>query len=224
MNKLLIFIAAFLLTIQFSNAQTEKGSQTLGFNLGFGSGKSNESPGAQQTGDGSSFDLHNSNFSFGPAYSYFIANGLDLGAAFNFTSTKQTSPDNNFGYPLKYHDYQASGTLYARKYFLYKNKFGIRTGPFISYGKEATNFTYAPVHDYNPSNSTAHNLTAGIKVDLVYYASKNLGFAAALANLQYNHYTSSGDYQLNQTSNNISFYTGTSALQISMFYVFGGKG
>ncbi|MBB3059039.1 hypothetical protein [Mucilaginibacter gotjawali] len=224
MNKILILITAFLLTIQFSNAQTEKGSQTLGFNFGFGVGKTNESPGAQQTGDGSPFVLRNNNFTFGPLYSYFIANGIDISLALNFASISQTTSDNNFGYPVNYHDYQFSGTLYARKYLLYKNKFGIRTGPYISYGKGTTNFTYPPGDNFNDNSYTSHNLTAGVKLEMVYYASKKFGFAATLANLQYEHYNSAGGNQLNQNGNNVSFYTGTTALQVSMFYTFGGKG
>jgi hypothetical protein len=224
MNKLLILITAFLLTIQFSNAQTSAGTQTLGFNLGFGSGKTNEIPGIQETGIGSSFVEHYNNFSFGPACSYFIADGIDIGVDLNFMSNTETNSDNNFGYPLKYHNYQVSGILYARKYFLYKNTFGIRTGPYIGYGKETTNYSYPSGENLNDNNYNSHNVNAGIKLEMVYYASKKLAFAATLANLQYEHYTSAGGNQLNQNGNSISLYTGTSALQISMFYVFGGKG
>jgi hypothetical protein len=100
MNKFLIFIAAFLLTALFSNGQTTAGSQTIGLNLGFSAGKTNESPGAQQTGDGSSFIEHNNDFSCGPVYSLFIANDLDIGVALNFVTVSQKTTDNNFGNPL----------------------------------------------------------------------------------------------------------------------------
>ena len=224
MNKLLILIAAFFLATQFSNAQTGKGSQTLGFNLGFSAGKTNEIPGIQETNIGSSFVERDNNFNFGPAYSYFIANGIDVGVNLSLMSNTETNSDNNFGYPLKYYNYQVSGTLYARKYFLYKNKFGIRTGPYISYGKETTNYNYTPAENFNDNNYNSHNVTAGIRLDMVYYASKKLGFAATLANLQYEHYISAGGNQLNQNDNSVSFYSGTTALQISMFFVFGTKG
>jgi hypothetical protein len=59
---------------------------------------------------------------------------------------------------------------------------------------------------------------------MVYFASKKLGFSATLANLQYEHYLSAGGNQLNQNGNGISLYSGTAALQLSMFYMFGGKG
>jgi len=224
MNKFLILIAAFLFSIQFSNAQTSAGSQTVGFNLGFGSAKSTETPGPQQAGIGSAFIERNHSFNFGPAYSYFIANDLDIGAAIDLMSVTETNEPNNFGYPLKYYNHQASGTVYARKYFLFKNKFGIRTGPFISYGKSTYNYTYDPAQNYNANNSTSRNLDVGLKVEMVYYTSKKLGFAATLANLQYSHATSQGWYQLNQSSDQFSFYSGTSAIYISMFYTFGGKG
>ncbi|WP_295675997.1 hypothetical protein [uncultured Mucilaginibacter sp.] len=220
MNKLLILIAVFLLTIQFSNAQTEKGNQTLGFNFGFNTGKATEIPGPQSASLGSTFVEKNNYFSLGPNYSYFIANNLDLSVALDFMSNKETNSDNNFGYPLKYTNYQFDAMLYARKYFLYKNKFGIRTGPYIGYGKSTTKYTYTP-SDNNNNNS--HNIYAGFKLDMVYYASKKLGFSATLANLQYQRYTSKSGY-LGQDGNGISLYTGTSALQVSMFYTFGGKG
>jgi len=224
MNKFLILVAAFLLTALFSNAQTSAGSQTLGLNLGFGTGKSTEIPGVQEAGIGSPFIEHNNNFNFGPAYSYFISNGLDIGGAVNFLSNRETNTENNFGYPLKYQDYQFSGTLYARKYFLYKNRFGIRTGPYITYGRETTNYTYTAAENFNNNNYNSHYISAGLKLEMVYYASNKLGFAATLADLQYEHYSSAGGYQLNQRGNSVTLNTGTTALQISIFYVFGGKG
>jgi len=224
MNKLSILIAAFLLTIQFSNAQTSAGSQTAGFNFGFNSGKTTEAPGSQYTLQGSPFASKNSTFSFGPSYSHFIANGLDIGVMLDFASTTETNSDNNFGYPLKYTNYQFDGILYARKYFLYKDKFGIRTGPYIGYSKSTTKSTYALAENLSDNNYDSHNINAGLRLDLVYFASKRLGFTAALANLQYEHYILRGSNQLNENANNVSLYTGTAALQISIFYVFGSKG
>lgn len=224
MNKLLILIAAFLMIIQFSNAQTEKGSQTLGFNFGFNSSKINEIPVGQDAANGSSFVTRYDNFNFGPSYSFFTANGVDAGIMLNFMSITQTASANNFGSPTRYNDYEASGTLFVRKYFLFKNKFGIRTGPYLSYGKSTYSYIYPPSQNIINQKNNSNNMIAGADLAMVYYATKNIGFAATLANLQYNHSTSRGGYQLNQNANSISFYTGTSALQISMFYIFGGKG
>jgi len=225
MNKLLILIAAFLLIIQFSNAQTSAGTQTLGVNLGFSFSKTNEMPNTQNAATGSPFIEKYTTLSFGPSYSYFIANDLDLGASLGIASDLETNSDNNFGYPLKYTNNDFGGTIYIRKYFLYKSKFGIRTGPYISYDKSSYNYIYPSAQNSPGYNNHSNNLSAGIKLDLVYYASKKIGFSATLANLAYNHSSSNGGYyQLNQNGNGISLYTGTSALQISMFYVFGGKG
>jgi hypothetical protein len=173
---------------------------------------------------GSSFIERDHNFNFGPAYSYFIADNIDIGVALNFTSITETNSPNDFGSPLKYHDYQATAIVYARKYFLLKNKFGIRTGPYISYEKATANFTYPSDENFNDNNSNSHSINAGLKLEMVYYASKKLGFSATLANLQYTHTVSGGGYQLNQNSDSFSFNSGTSAIYISMFYSFGGKG
>jgi hypothetical protein len=83
MKKTFVLIAALLLASVISHAQTEKGNQTLGLNLGFSSQTStgiNVNP-----FDHSATDAGNKSTSFntGPVYSYFIANKLDIGAAFS---------------------------------------------------------------------------------------------------------------------------------------------
>jgi hypothetical protein len=224
MNKRFILIAVFLLIIKFSNAQTSAGSQTLGLYLGFSSNTYTNIPVGADAANGPAFTGKNSNFSFGPSYSYFVANDLDIGASIGLGSSTETNADNNFGYPLKYTNYQASGMLYARKYFLLKSKFGIRTGPYVAYSKSTANGYYVPAENIDNSHSDSRDFTAGIKFELVYYPSPKLGISANLASLQYEHSTSTGGFQLNQSSNGFSFNGATSGLLLSVFYVFGGKG
>jgi len=224
MNKRFILIAVFLLIIKFSNAQTSKGSQTVGFYLGFQSNSSTYVPVGTDTTNGPSFTGKNNNFSFGPNYSYFVADGLDIGASIGLVSSTETNSDNNFGYPVRYTNHQASAMLYARKYFLLKNKFGIRTGPYVGYDKQSVKSYDGPSENFYSYNYSSNDFNAGFKLELVYYPSPKLGFSANLANIQYQHSTSKGSNQLNQNGDGFSFNGAISGLQISMFYVFGGKG
>jgi len=224
MNKFLALMVAFLFAAAFSNAQTTTGSQTLGVSFGIQESKATNMPAGQNTTVGPAFNGKVNNYSFGPSYSFFVANNLDLGVALTFSSLTQTDDNNNFGYPLRYTDYQFNSILYLRKYFLFQNKFGVRVGPYIEYGKSSINYYYSLTDNTNNSIYNNHNADAGIQLELVYIPTKRFGFSANLANLQYEHSTSTGTSELNQNANSLSFYGGTSALQFSVFYIFGGKG
>src|ERR1700741_1251077 len=85
MNKFLILIAAFVLTIQFSNAQTTAGTQNLGFSLSYYSTKANY----QFVNPGYSTETYvnrTTDFSIGPSYAYFIANNLDVGGILSYST------------------------------------------------------------------------------------------------------------------------------------------
>jgi hypothetical protein len=224
MNKPFIIIAAFLLAAQFSNAQTSKGDQTLGLYFGLQTISITNTPGYSSASIGPAFKETNSSFSFGPSYSHFVADNVDIGASIGLSSTTDKNADNNFGYPLSYTVYQASAQVYARKYFLLKNKFGIRTGPYMGYEKQSVREHYVAAEDFNNNNSDSHSLYAEVRLELVYYPSPKLGFSVNLANIGYEHSIATEGFQLNQNSDSLFFNGGTSNLQFSMFYVFGGKG
>lgn len=229
MKKFLILIAAFLCAYQFSNAQTEKGSQTLGVNLGVGYNQySDHSINTYNT------PIINTNkittFSIGPNYSYFIADKLDLGANLSYQYLINNSSYNNSGFspngPQKQTNSSYGATLYLRKYFLYANKIGFRTGPYITYANNDQKSTWDVADAANNSKSTSHNYTAGANLDLVYYPSTHLGVSATLANLAYNHYTQKNTYTAvsdTNTGNSVNLSFINSGLTFGVFYVFDNK-
>src|SRR3978361_780186 len=114
MKKTLVLIAALLLASVVSQAQTEKGNQTLGLNLGF---YYNKSSGVSiNPYDNSSTDAgsKNTSFNIGSAYSYFIADKLDLGASLSYGQSSYTYPQiiNNI---QKQNSYAFFGSVYLRK-------------------------------------------------------------------------------------------------------------
>ena len=54
-----------------------------------------------------------------------------------------------------------------RRYILYNNRIGIRTGPFIAYQFNSSSTVSTP--DNGQSSPTSKNLHAGINADFVYY-------------------------------------------------------
>lgn len=218
MNKFLIAIAAFLLTIQFSNAQTAAGTQNLGLNLSYYSSKTNEFPVGSVNYPEVPYQNKNYLFSGGPDYSYFIASNLDIGASASYSSSTSTNSSDEYDMPVRMFNSEWSATVYLRKYFLIDNKFGIRTGPYISIGGQDFKTSYGPDVNNEFDNSPGHNVSAGIRLDLVYYATKRMGITAALADLSYQHYTTSGNIQPdNGNGLNLGF---TSGLELSAFYIF----
>ncbi len=86
MNKNLIVCAALLFAFKISYAQTEKGTQTLGLDFGASRSTSNQTI---NTANNSAESVGSAitNFTFGPNYSYFIADKLDIGAALSYQAT-----------------------------------------------------------------------------------------------------------------------------------------
>src|ERR1700750_987713 len=101
MKKTMILVAAVLLAATATYAQTEKGTQNLGINLGFSYNKNSQLNIYPNDGTPQSLETKSTHFSFGPSYSYFIANDLDLGANLSFDNTHMTNVSNNDGYPTK---------------------------------------------------------------------------------------------------------------------------
>jgi len=229
MNKFLILIAAFLFIFKVSDAQTEKGNQTLGVNLGFSYNQyANDITTSGQASTGT-FNSKITTFSIGPNYSFFIADKLDLGTSLSYMAlTNKTSDnDNNNNGLIKQTNNTFDGKIFLRKYFLYANKIGIRTGPFIGYSRNEQKGTWDVADAANNSKVVSNSIEAGANLDLVYYPSHRFGVAATLANLEYDHYTQKNSYDINTENskgNNVNFNFINNGLTLSVFYVFGSKG
>ena len=137
MYKKTSFIILALLGAFTVNAQTQKGNQLLGGSIFFSTSKNTNdyfvNPDYQYN---VSNERKFTGFSIGPSYSYFVANNLDLGvnAGYNTSKITYTYPSGNINNQpgeAKTNGYSAS--VYLRKYYLYNNKIGIRTGPFAQY-------------------------------------------------------------------------------------------
>lgn len=122
MNRFLILLAAFLFAFQVSNAQTEKGDQTLGINLGFRYAKSDNF--SINPSDNSTLTTNSKNtaFNIGPNYSYFIADKLDIGANLDFSYNNANYGENSNPSAQSTRNY--GGMIYIRKYFMFENKLG----------------------------------------------------------------------------------------------------
>jgi hypothetical protein len=227
MKKNLIVCAALLFAFKISYAQTEKGTQTLGLDFGAGRSTDNQTiinPSAPST---EAIGTATTNFSFGPSYSYFIADKLDVGASLSYQATGQTytapyAADNS-GYPTKYSNKNFDASVYIRKYYLYKNMIGFRTGAYFMYSYGTDRQTYIGTYAASSSNGTNHNYDAQVRLDLVYYPSKHLGVSANIASAGYSWYKGNGVNEVNSNGDDASVRFVSDGLQLSVFYVFGGK-
>jgi len=219
MRKALFLIAVLLLTALISHAQTEKGSQTLGADLGFtylkSSGTTIDPYGNSTYNSGSK----STKFNIGPSYSYFIGDKLDLG-------TSLTYSQNTYSYPAgnnleKQSEREFGGAIYLRKYFMFQEKIGLRAGPRIGYYRDINKITYEPANDIYNQDAKTDNFVGGLNLDLVYYPSKHLGFTASLANLYYTHFKSGLGTQGNAKGDNFNASFINDGLSLSVFYAFG---
>lgn len=224
MNKFLIFFAALLCAYQFSIAQTEKGNQTLGLYLQFQYSASTENVFNKADFSLSSTKTKNTSIATGPIYSYFIADNTDVGGSFSLGSYSYTYPAS--GSTARNHNRNYEGTIFMRRYFLYANKIGIRTGPFLAYNwgnQEYNNPPDQSIYDYGQTN---HGYTVGAKLEAVYYPSKHFGLSALLADVGFQHSNSksysNGSFD-NASGNGGFFNILTSGFGLSLCYVFGGK-
>jgi hypothetical protein len=138
--------------------------------------------------------------------------GLAVGYAYssykyeNGVSSSQGQTNKNF-----------FSSINLRKYFLYDNKIGIRTGPYFSYARYNQSYTYSTSSQYN-SNIDGNVYTGGIGLDFVYYPIKKLGLAATMGNLSYLYQNTNGRTDGTNNSFNLSF---ANSLLLSVNYVFG---
>jgi hypothetical protein len=229
MKKILIAIAVFLSACQFSNAQTEKGTQTLGLNLGFSYNNSNNyTINIADNNAVTTLDTKTTSFSIGPNYSYFIQNNLEIGASLSYSTSNVTNTTGdlattNDNYATKQTSDNVSASLFIRRYFMYKNIIGFRTGGYIGYSGGTSKDTYTPTDAAYNYNNTTNYYSAGANLDLVYFPSKKLGLAATLANLEYYHYNANNANQGHDNGDNLTFSLVNNGLTLSVFYVFGPK-
>src|ERR1700733_14963479 len=130
MKKSLIVLAALLLAFCSSKAQTEKGNENLGLTSALSVLQSSNVNLNQGSIFVSTESSKQTTFTFGPHYSYFIADHLDIGINFSYESSVNTFDNNdpNVEGPEKLSSKDYSGDIFIRKYFLHKNKIGIRIG------------------------------------------------------------------------------------------------
>jgi hypothetical protein len=126
--------------------------------------------------------------------------------------------------PQKISSKDYTGDVFIRKYFLHKNKIGIRVGGYLEYGYENQATLYGAAFPAENSSGDTHYGSIGLRADLVYYPSKHLGLAANIANFQFEHYTQGSGIQGSGSGNNFNISYISDGLSLSVFYVFGGKG
>ncbi|RCH54338.1 hypothetical protein DJ568_13695 [Mucilaginibacter hurinus] len=205
-------IAAALLCgacIENSFAQTEKGTQSLGLSLGVSTGKSTASYRLSNTGDwGPEVTRKSTEYYIAPSYSYFISDKLDISAGISYGHARVTSDENIYGYPLKTTSADFSGSIGLRRYFLFDNKIGIRTGPYFTYGSS------------REDDQRSKYFAGGLGLDFVYYPSKKIGLAASLGGISYIHERYTNYSRMTNDEFTVTLFN---SLGLSFFYVIGAK-
>jgi len=229
MKKNLFLAVAGILAAQIATAQTQKGTQTLGGNMYFTTRSYDNSypvynnPPAFQKNT-------NTTFTFGPAYSYFVADKLELSGTLQFsTSTDNTTYAYSYPYTNTKQTMKSFGGIVSLLKYCMFDKVGLRMGPYVGYSRgvvKATNTstTTATITSTPTSTNNSDNYNAGVRMDIVYYPSKTLGLAANLVNLGYGKGKTRNPDDAQQYSNSEAFNANfISGLQLSVFYVIGNK-
>jgi len=223
MKKLMLLIAAFVFIYQASQAQTEKGTQTLGINLGYYYNKTDQNFINPYDQSSTRDNSKTNSFNIGPTYSYFIADKLDLGALVQYQSAITNSNPNTYSDIIKQVNRTYGASIFLRKYFMYTDKFGLRAGPYINYEKVTTKYNYSEANAVNNYNSNEDIIDGGVALELVYYPTKHIGVSAAIANLSYEHNKINNGDQGSGSANSLNFDYVNNDLTFSIFYAFGGK-
>jgi hypothetical protein len=211
MYKKLFLAFVLIIAIHTAKAQTEKGSQMLGASFGF-STSSSDTKAFNNSTNAYDLSVHGKikSYNIAPSYSYFIADKLDLGVSVGFGGSSQKYSGTSYA-DQKSHGFNSS--IYLRKYFLYDNKIGIRTGPYLSYESTYQEYSYNPVVK---NHSDIYG--GGVGLDFIYFPVKKLGLAARLGSANYYHQKS--DENILGTSNNFNL-SFVNSLSLSVNYVFG---
>jgi hypothetical protein len=215
MYKKLLLAFVSIIAIQTAKAQTEKGSQMLGVSFGVSTLSSDYKSFDSATGTYSSVN-HGSitHYVFAPSYSYFIADKLDLGVSLGYLYNHQKF-DGGVSSLNTYKERGYNASVYLRKYFLYNNKVGVRTGPYLAY----QNSNIVQSYNGGTDNATKSNIyTGGVGLDFVYFPVKRLALSAVLGGVNYSHQTNTGSLEGTSNNFNLAF---ANALILSVNYVFG---
>jgi hypothetical protein len=225
MNKFFTLFAASLFIYGASNAQTEKGTHTLGLNFGFSVTNANDFTIYPSNNSSSSLTSKTTTFNIGPNFSYFIADNVDIGAALSYSSSNTSNTTESFAttndnYALTAFSNNYGGTIFIRRYYLYGGKIGFRTGGYLGFSGGTGKNTYPNANQLFNFNGSTNYYSVGGNVDLVFYPSKRLGIAATLANLEYYHYTTDNTTQGHDSGDSFGFNFINSGLSVSVFFVF----
>lgn len=215
MYKKLLLVCVSALAINIAKAQTQKGSQIIGASFGFATSSSNfRTFDAATNGFGPTQHSKFTTYNIGPDYSYFIADNFDLGAGVSYGYSKQ---DNEAGYtyPNLQKSQAFNAALYLRKYVLFENKLGIRTGPYLNYNTNKFSASDSGVPSYY--SNTTKTYTGGIGLDFVFFPVRKLALAARMGNINYSHQKNEGYSKGTSNSFNASFING---VNFSVNYVF----
>ncbi len=225
--KNILSFAFVLLCISRAVAQTGPGSQNLGLNLGY-SNTTTTTVFSNPTYTPSTLTTTSkqATYSVAPAYSVFVSKGLDLGLAIGLTGSSTNYDYAPTPYTPTKTDYLAySGTVYLRKYFLYADKIGIRTGPFFLYQQSTQKNVYPPGSTFNNNtDNKVNSYSTGINLDFVFYPVTKIGLGANICSLGYSYQKSTtadgvGSTDATQKTFNANFLANN--LSLSVFWVFG---
>src|ERR1700722_18173950 len=185
MKKSLIVLKESLLAFFSLKAQTEKGNKNLGVTTTFSILQSSNLNINQNDFSTSTDGYKSTTFTFGPYYSYFIADNLDIGINLSYQSSvaNYNNNDPNVEGPQKLSSRQYSGDVIVQRYFMHKNRIGLRVGAYLGYGYDSQATAYGSPYQANNNGSKSNYGWAGLNTDLVYYPSKHLGLAANIFNL-----------------------------------------
>ncbi len=223
MKKFLFSIAVFLFAFQLSHAQTEKGTQTLGGEVGFNYYKTNDFTVNPADNSSATLNTKTTGFKIGPDYSYFVADKLDIGINVSYSSSTTSNSTTNvqsYYYPPKASSYNFNSEIFIRKYYMYHDKIGFRTGAYLDYSRVNSTTIYDQSSNISNDKSTSNNYSGGVLLDLVYYPAKKFGLSAAIANLEYNHTKIDDGTSGHINGDSVSFNFMNSFL-LSIFYVIG---
>src|SRR5690606_21734988 len=141
---------------------------------------------------------------------------LEIGASLNYSSNEQDFEQQN-----SIESKQFGATIFLQKHIMFSEQFGIRTGPFASFlrGDSETDFPTQP-----KQQTTSNGFSGGLNFGIEYFPVKNIGIAANLATLSYDHMKQEvkGISGTNRKVNSFGLDV-TNGLNLSVFLVFGAK-
>ena len=224
MKKILLFITAFFIAHRTANAQTEKGDQAVGFYLNYSYSKDNHFVIIPTNNLTATVATTLKSFSIGPQYSYFIADKLEAGFYFGYSSYNNQYISDNSNY--QYNPNVESGKnhitgVFIRKYMMLLDKVGLRAQPFLEYQWGSSQDSYPPSTVVDNNTVHSQQYIAGANFDLVFYPTKKFGITGRILNFDYYHYTATGTSQGRDSQDGINLGFISDNLYLSVFYVFG---